>query len=246
MKSDRSPESIARKAVRMLEKKADPRRAAGARTYFKERVTFYGLTSDEVRKIARELFEQVRKEWNLKQAIELCEILLASEFFEARSIGTLMFLKFDKEFDPSIFALVKKWLERNRLDNWAAVDTLCPDCLGPLLEKHPELTENIEGWTRHPNRWVKRASAVSFIKLARRGKQLDAAYRIAERLFSVDDDLIEKATGWLLREAGKTDMKRLERFLLSRGPAIPRTTLRYAIERFPHDKKKQLLTETRG
>lgn len=246
MKSDRSPESIARKAERMLEKKADPRRAAGARKYFKERVTFYGLTSDEVRKIARELFEQVRTEWNLQQAIELCEILLRNEFFEARSVGTLMFLKFNREFDPSIFALVKKWLERNWLDNWAAVDSLCPDCLGPLLEKHPGLADEVEGWTRHPNRWVKRASAVSFIKLARRGKLLDAAYRIAERLFAVDDDLVEKAAGWLLREAGKTDMKRLERFLLSRGPAVPRTTLRYAIERFPHDKKKQLLTETRG
>lgn len=82
--------------------------------------------------------------------------------------------------------------------------------------------------------------------LARRGKHLDAVYRIAERLFAVDDDLIQKATGWLLREAGKTDIERLERFLLGHGPAISRTTLRYAIERFPPGKRKLLLNETRG
>jgi 3-methyladenine DNA glycosylase AlkD len=245
MKFKYTPESVAREAVRILQEKADPIRALGARKYFKEQVTFYGLTSDQVRKIAKELLEPVKKEWRLKEAIELCEILLPNRFFEARSVATLIFLKFEKEFGPDIFPLVKKWLARNLLDNWAAVDTLCPDCLGPLLDQYPELVEKIEGWTGHTNRWVKRASAVSFIKLARRGKRLDAVYRIAERLFPADDDLIEKATGWLLREAGKTDMERLEKFLLERGPAIPRTTLRYAIERFPLDKKKQLLTKTR-
>ena len=245
MKAEHPPETIAREAVRMLSEKADPMRALGARKYFKEQVTFYGLTSDQVRKISKELWEPVKKEWHLKEATELCEILLPNRFFEARSVATLIFLKFKREFGPEVFPLVKNWLSRNLLDNWAAVDALCPDSLGPLLEKHPALAKEIEEWTGHPNRWVKRASAVSFIKLARRGKHLNAVYRIAERLFAVNDDLIEKAAGWLLREAGKTDMERLEKFLLERGPAIPRTTLRYAIERFPLDKKKQLLTKTR-
>lgn len=240
-----SPEDIAREAIRRLEEKSDPRRAAGARKYFKEQVTFYGLTSDQVRTIAKELFDPVKREWHLEEAIELCEILLPNRFFEARFVAALIFLKFGKEFGPEVFPLVKKWLARNLLDNWAAVDTLCPDCLGPLLDQHPELVEKIEAWTGHPNRWVKRASAVSFIKLARRGKHLDAVYRIGERLFAVDDDLIQKATGWLLREAGKTDPDRLEAFLRAHGPAIPRTTLRYAIERFPPARRKAILVETK-
>lgn len=56
---------------------------------------------------------------------------------------------------------------------------------------------------------------------------------------------MHKAVGWLLREAGKTDMERLKRFLLKNGPEIPRTTVRYAIERFPKNQRKQLLEETR-
>ena len=75
---------------------------------------------------------------------------------------------------------------------------------------------------------------------------LDDAYAIAESLFKYPEDLIHKATGWMLREAGKPDPARLEGFLLKHGPKIPRTTLRYAIERFPPEKRKTLLEKTKG
>jgi 3-methyladenine DNA glycosylase AlkD len=75
---------------------------------------------------------------------------------------------------------------------------------------------------------------------------LDDAYAIAESLFKYPEDLIHKATGWMLREAGKPDPTRLEGLLLENGPKIPRTTLRYAIERFPPEKRKTLLEKTKG
>lgn len=68
---------------------------------------------------------------------------------------------------------------------------------------------------------------------------------MARRHFGSDDDLVQKATGWLLREVGKQDMRALETFLGSHGPQIPRTTLRYAIERFPPAKRRALLVSTR-
>ncbi len=74
---------------------------------------------------------------------------------------------------------------------------------------------------------------------------LPAIYEISASVFPVDDDLVQKANGWLLREAGKADAARLERFLLEHGPAVPRTTLRYAIERFPPARRKALLLETK-
>ena len=61
-----------------------------------------------------------------------------------------------------------------------------------------------------------------------------------------DEDLIQKAVGWMLREAGKADQPRLERYLRANGPSIPRTTLRYAIERFPDGKRRALLAATRA
>ena len=91
------------------------------------------------------------------------------------------------------------------------------------------------------NLWVRRASAVSLIPSVRRGVALDLAYRVARQLHADKEDLIQKAVGWMLREAGKADPKRLERYLRANGPQIPRTTLRYAIERFPPAKRRQLL-----
>jgi 3-methyladenine DNA glycosylase AlkD len=240
-----TPEDIARKAIARIKAKADPEKAVQAQMYFKEQISSYGWSADDLRDLAAEMHGLVKPGWTLKEAVDLCEILLPNAYMEAKSLATLILLRYSKDFGRPVFALIKKWLARDYCDNWASVDLLCPDGVGALLEKHPELVPKIKGWATHPNRWVKRAAAVSFIKLARRGKCLDAAYRIAGRLLPVEDDLIEKANGWLLREAGKTDMVRLEKFLLQKRSRIPRTTLRYAIERFPEARRRQLLEKTR-
>jgi len=241
-----SPDEIARKAISILKSKADPEKAVLAQRYFKETVTCFGLSSGDVREIAESLYHECRPDWGIAQAIELCEILLPNRYLEAKSVAIIIFLRFEKEFDPPVFSLIRKWLARDYLDNWASVDILCPDALGGLLEDHAGLRTKIRSWTSASNRWVRRASAVSFIKLARRGKRLDDVYAVSRRLFAADDDLIEKANGWLLREAGKTDMSRLEAFLIKHGLKIPRTTVRYAIERFPEEKRKKILAKTKG
>ena len=93
--------------------------------------------------------------------------------------------------------------------------------------------------------WVRRASIVALIPLVRKGAALGLAYEIAARLHDDEEDLIQKAVGWTLREAGKADMRRLERYLRQHAPKIPRTTFRYAIERFPKTKRRELLATTR-
>jgi 3-methyladenine DNA glycosylase AlkD len=93
--------------------------------------------------------------------------------------------------------------------------------------------------------WVRRAAIVTLVPFARRGRLLDMVYELAQEHFADPEDLMHKAVGWLLREAGKTDLPRLRQFLLRHGPAIPRTTLRYAIERFPVVDRGQLLQVTR-
>lgn len=122
---------------------------------------------------------------------------------------------------------------------------VAPSVLAPLLERHPKLVAEVVRWTALRNMWLRRASAVAFIPLVRRGQHLDTAYKVARRLFDDREDLMHKAVGWMLREAGKQDMARLERFLADEGSRMPRTTVRYAIERFPTKKRKALLEATR-
>ncbi len=240
-----SPKDIARTALERLRGLADPVRAEGVQRYFKNTVRAYGIAAPDIRALARDLRLSVKEAWTVADAVALCDILFAEPELEAKSIGALILAGFKKDFPPSLFAKVKKWLADDLLDNWASVDVFCTNALGAFLEKYPAFVEKIKAWAFHRNRWVKRASAVSFIKLARKPDYLPAIYEISASLFPVDDDLVRKANGWLLREAGKRDPKRLEKFLVGNGPAIPRTTLRYAIERFPEPKRKSLLIITK-
>ncbi len=240
-----TPREIARKARQALEAKADPVRARGAERYFKETVKCYGVASPDVRALEAELYALVKGEWTYAEAVGLCDLLFADPELEAKGVGGLMLARFKKSYPPAFFSKVKGWLAADRLANWASVDVFCTDAMAAFLERYPDYAGRIKAWAFHPNRWVKRASLVSFIRHARRGRFLDEIYAVSASVFPVDDDLIHKANGWLLREAGKADALRLEKFLLAHGPAIPRTTLRYAIERFPEAKRKTLLRTTK-
>jgi len=242
-----SPQDIAKAARQALAAQADPVRARGVERYFKayETVKSYGLTSPDVRALAAELYSRVKADWTVDDAVALCDILFADPEIEAKAVGGLILSRFKKAYAPALFDKVKGWLAADQLDNWASVDSFCTDAMGAFLLRYPAYVEKIKAWARHPNRWVKRASLVSFIKLARKPEFLPAIYDISASILPVDDDLIHKANGWLLREAGKADAARLEKFLLKHGPAVPRTTLRYAIERFPEAQRKAILLKTK-
>ena len=240
-----SPKEIAREAINRLREFSDPIRAAGAERYFKHTVKTFGATSAQVRALAADLYKTIRKQWTVQDAVTFCDLLFPEPELESKAVGSLILCRFKKDFPESLFSRIEGWLAADLLDNWASVDVFCTDGMPALLEKYPKLVGDIKRWCFHPNRWVKRAAAVSFIKLARKQEFLAAIYGISKSLFPVPDDLVQKANGWLLREAGKTDEKRLEKFLLRHGRAIPRTTVRYAIERFPERKRKQLLGKTK-
>ena len=240
-----TPQEFARVATDRLRGFSNPARAAGAERYFKHTIKTFGATSPQVRALEAELYKTIKKQWNVRDAVSLCDLLFPEPELESKAVASLILNRFKKDFPESLFYRIERWLASDFLNNWASVDLFCTDGMPALLERYPKLIGDIRKWCFHPNRWVKRASAVSFIKLARKPEFLPAIYEISESLFPVCDDLVEKANGWLLREAGKTDGKRLEEFLLRHGKAIPRTTVRYAIERFPERKRKQLLGRTR-
>ena len=240
-----TPQELANQGLKRLKTLADPVKAQGAQRYFKETVLFLGIATPEMRELAQEFYRKIRPEWEIEEATEFCAIMLANPYHEVKGLGIIIFEKFRKDFPRSTFTKIKDWLLADYCNSWALVDVLCPTSMGSLLEKYPELVTEIKGWTNSPNRWVRRASIVSFIKLAKKTQYLKSIYEIVRSHFVDADDLIQKASGWLLREAGKANPAKLERFLRQHGPVIPRTTLRYAIERFPEPKRKALLLATR-
>jgi len=242
-----SPNLLARQAERELKAAADVRTAKKAKSYFKpdEEVWLFGVDTPTQRRIAGGLFQRVRGGWSIAEALMFCDLLIRRREMELKNAGIFILARYQKSFDKNLLRHIEGWLVNDYCANWAATDALCGEALGPLIRQFPSLTRKLKSWTGKRNLWLRRAAAVGIIHSARRGEQLDDAYAIAESLFKYPEDLIHKATGWMLREAGKPDPKRLETFLLKHGPKIPRTTLRYAIERFPPEKRKKLLEKTK-
>jgi len=166
---------------------------------------------------------------------------MPDRYLEVKSVGIEVVARYRRDFSPPLLARWKRWLSADHSANWATTDAICGTLIGPLLAQHPKLIPDMRGWSKHRNMWVRRASIVGLLYPMRRSHALDLVYEIAERLHPDEHDLIHKAVGWALREAGKVDAKRLDRYLRAHVGNIPRTTFRYAIERFPAANRRRLL-----
>jgi 3-methyladenine DNA glycosylase AlkD len=243
-----TPAKLASQIRSRLLSASDPKTANTGRSFFKpnDDVRLYGIKSSAVRNIEKEAYKLVKETWSVSDATRFCDMMAREPHHEAKMVGVLLLGRYSDNFPKGLLVVVRGWIMAGHFPNWAAIDGLAPTVVTQLVAKYPDLIPRITRWTVSRNMWLRRAAPVTFVPLARKGFALDHAYAVAENLLHDKNDLIHKATGWLLREAGTTDMKRLERFLLLHGPRIPRTAVRYAIERFPEPKRKRLLSQTRG
>jgi 3-methyladenine DNA glycosylase AlkD len=205
---------------------------------------FYNVGTAAVRALARQIYLAHRADWSIDDAMAFADRLLGDRYLEVKSVGIEVVARYRRDFAPR--PAWKRWLAANHAANWATTDLICGALIGPLIVRYPALGAHLRAWASDKNMWVRRASIVGLIPRARRGESLDLVYGIARRLHRDREDLIQKAVGWALREAGKADTPRLERYLRANGRSIPRTTVRYAIERFPATKRRSLLRATRA
>src|SRR4029077_6407531 len=110
------------------------------------------------------------------------ELLMPDRHLEAKSVGIEVVARYRRQFAPRLLPAWKRWLARNYSTNWATTDAICGVLIGPLLVMYPALAPQMRGWSRYRNMWVRRASAVSLIPLARRDAQLDVVYDVAGTL----------------------------------------------------------------
>jgi 3-methyladenine DNA glycosylase AlkD len=207
---------------------------------------FYNVGTAAVRALARQIYLAHRADWSVDDAMAFADRLVGDRYLEVKSVGIEVVARYRRDFAPRLLPAWKRWLATNHAANWATTDLICGALIGPLIVRYPALDAHLRGWASDKNMWVRRASIVGLIPRARRGESLDLVYGIARRLHRDREDLIQKAVGWALREAGKADTPRLEGYLRANGRSIPRTTVRYAIERFPAAKRHSLLRATRA
>ncbi len=200
---------------------------------------FLGLKVPETRAIAKRFRElPLSGIWDL----------LESDFHEVRQCGFfILVLQFQKTKMNSerqkIFDFYLRALDAGHVNNWDLVDVTAP-YLGDFLVDKSGSEDLLVQLAQHRDLWHRRAAIIFTFAHQKRGDLL-TTLRIAELLIDDDHDLIHKAVGWTLREVGKKDIELLRKFLEENGKRLPRTALRYAIEKMTEAERKKWLEVTK-
>ncbi|MEK7631082.1 MAG: DNA alkylation repair protein [Patescibacteria group bacterium] len=193
---------------------------------------FYGVTVPEQRRVAKEF-----KDLPPAEIVKL----LANPVHECRLMALLILVgQYQRADEKTKMRIAKFYVSRaKQINNWDLVDASASYILGTeLADKKRTMLYKL---ARSKNLWERRIAIVSTHAFIRRDDFADT-FKIAQILISDGHDLIHKATGWMLREVGKRDQRQLEQFLQKHAFVMPRTMLRYAIEKFSEKKRKVYLS----
>ena len=215
----------------------------------------YGLKASVVRDIAKNALRALAG-YPKQDIFALCDALWATGYLEDAIIACVFSEAQHQKFEPADFAVFERWLSAC-VSNWADCDTLCNHTIGLFLMKYPDYIAKLKEWARSPNRWLRRGAAVSLIIPARKALFLNDILEIAGILLLDKDDLVQKGYGWMLKAASmsetfvkgddQTKKKHLDAvfaFVMKNKQVMPRTALRYAIEKMPADLKAEAMQKT--
>jgi 3-methyladenine DNA glycosylase AlkD len=231
--------NILNKIRQELKQNADENTQRTGQTFFKEQVQLYGVKTAVVSKIGKEYFKEI-KEQSKTEIFKLCEDLWQSGYLEETFIACNWSHFLRKDYEPRDFLVFERWVN-DYVSNWASCDTLCNHTIGSFLEIYPAYLANLKTWGASPNRWMRRAAAVSLIIPARQGNFLQDVFEIADILLLDKDDLVQKGYGWLLKAAGQAHQQEVFEYVLAHKTIMPRTALRYAIEKMPKELKNKAM-----
>ncbi|MFH0818829.1 MAG: DNA alkylation repair protein [Patescibacteria group bacterium] len=221
-----------------LQKLANPNQAKLLQRFFKtakgeygEGDIFLGLKVPQLRVLAKKY---------MSLSLNDVQIMLNGKFHEYRMTGLLILVykykKADAKLKTDIYNLYIK--NYNNINNWDLVDVTCPHIVGDyLLNKDRKI---LYQFAKSNHLWKKRIAMITCLAFIRE-KDFTDIIKLADILLHDQHDLIHKAVGWMLREAGKHDQKLLEAYLNRNYKTMPRTMLRYAIEKLPESKRQHYL-----
>jgi 3-methyladenine DNA glycosylase AlkD len=224
---------------RELKKLANPERARLSLRYFKtgkgqygEGDKFLGTGMLNQRKIAKKYSDKISTQETLR--------LLKSKFHEERMTALLiLMLKYKKGTVAEQRKIFSAYLANTKfINNWDLVDVTCRGIVGAyLFDRNKSILYKL---AKSKSLWEKRIAIISTFYFISKG-DLDDTFKIAKMLLADKHDLIHKAVSWALREAGKHDKAKLVKFLEENAVKMPRTALRYAIEKFPKNEKNAIM-----
>ena len=206
------------------------------------RVTHYGVKTPIVRKISTKYYSQIKAKPK-EEIFKICEDLLKSRCSEEKTIAFDWAFRLRKCYEESDFNIFELWLKKY-VTGWGSCDDLCTHAFGAFIYQFPEFIPKVKEWARSKNQWLKRASAVVLIYSLRRKQLLGSSFEIADMLLLDKEDLVQKGYGWMLKEASNLYPQEVFQYVMKHRAEMPRTSLRYAIEKMPPEwKKKAMMRE---
>ncbi len=208
--------------------------------FFKEKLKEpTGLKASVLRGISEACFRDIRG-LSKPEILKICDELLAADERYFRFMAFEWALKIRKQYRKSDFPRFERWLRRH-VDNWGACDSLCCGPIGHLVLASPDLAQRVRKWSSSRSRWLRRAAAVSLIVPVRNRLLLDAVFKTADLLLLDGDDMVQKGYGWMLKEASNCFPKEVFAYVIRHKAVMPRTALRYAIEKLPLAMRKKAI-----
>jgi 3-methyladenine DNA glycosylase AlkD len=229
-------EEIIIKIREELSFRSDEKTRATSQRFFKEKIKFHGVKVPLVHRISKDYFSHIETR-SKTEIFELCEMLWQSGFIEESFIACNWSYYVHKKYEPEDFWIFKGWISKY-VNNWASCDTLCNHTVGEFIQKFPEYLEELKKFAVSENRWMRRAAAVSLIIPARKGMFPDDIFQISDILLEDKDDLVQKGYGWMLKAASEANRQAVFDYVVRNKAVIPRTALRYAIEKMPEELRK--------
>jgi 3-methyladenine DNA glycosylase AlkD len=228
-----------------LQKNIDKEYKKGCEKYFKEKIIVYGVRTPTTRKIAKKYYPYV-KDLDKIQFLKICEIFFNKRYNEYATIATQWLRQNNDILNQKDVVYLKKIINKH-LDNWAKIDDFCTHVVNPLIQRYPNLQKNIITWTSSKNKWLRRASAVSLITRNKdfyNTNTLKQVFKTSKLLLEDKEDLVQKGYGWLLKVTSDFKQKEVFEFVITHKKKMPRTALRYAIEKMPLNLKKKAMQKT--
>jgi len=224
-----------------LKQNADSKTKESGQRFFKETIKMYGVKTATVGKIGKETFKKIKGE-RKEKIFSLCEKLWQSGYIEETLIACNWSYNVWRQYEKKDFLIFENWIKKY-INNWASCDTFCNHTVGKFIEIYPEYLSELKKWTKSKNRWRKRASAVSLIIPAKKGQFLKEVFEISDNLLLDSDDMVQKGYGWLLKVASQTHQQEIFDYVMKNKAKMPRTSLRYAIEKMPLTLKKKAMAK---
>jgi len=223
-----------------LRRHAKPERAAGEKRYLKSDLEFLGVGVPDLRRQVR-LWSKEHPELDRVGLLRLCRALWQRPIHELRGFAIELLRAHRGYLDSSDLAFLEWML--NDANTWAYVDAIAVHLAGPLVERFPALSSDLDRWAVAENFWLRRSAMLALLLSLRRGSgEWQRFERYADDMLEEKEFFIRKAIGWVLREVSKKDPQRVAGFVGSRVERVSGVTLREAVKYLPEEDRERLLS----